>query len=79
VGKFDYSYGKLVAIDAPVNQPLSFCHKWIALSPDDWGKLIQYLDEIYQWKDAKFKQGSGPSSRSVPKELTPLGLLNNDF
>ena len=79
VGNFDFNYGKLAALDTPTNLPLEQCHKWISISPDGWGMLIQYLDEIYQWKDAKYKQGSGPKTRSVPKELTPLGLLNGDF
>jgi hypothetical protein len=53
--QFDFSYGKLQAVSTSTNYPLEHCHKYICLSPQGWEAVIDYLIDIYTWKDKHFK------------------------
>jgi hypothetical protein len=65
---FDFNYGKLQAVSESKNRPLEYCHKFIGISPDGWGDIINYLDSIYVWKDKNIKLIK-KDKRSIAKKL----------
>lgn len=32
-----------------VDRPIEYCHKFIAFSPDDWGKFVKWFGDIDAW------------------------------
>lgn len=78
VAKFDFNYGKLCAISEAENRPLSTTHKWIALSPEDWTKLLNYLDAAYVYMNKNFKSPL-PKTRGTPKGKEITSLITKEF
>ena len=81
VATFDFNYGKLICTTDPENRSLSLAHKWIAISPEDWMAIQNYLDEIYTYMNKHFKAAMPqlPKSRGTPKDKGITSLLDNDF